>query len=135
MQNIKDIIQEAKGVAVFLHGQKIIFPRESESFRTIFSAWNNMTAGANQMPAFGVSLDELTRQKLSEGLWVEFYFKKGCFCAEMPFDRLLIEVVDTFRGFNLIRHTEGKYQGRCFYLDLAGKDMSSFAEVLHAIAG
>ena len=94
-----------------------------------------MTATAIRMPAFGVSIVELTRREMKQGLWTEFRYEKETSCAGMAFDRLLVCVKEEFRGFNVVRHVQEKYQGRCFYVDLSGGDMSGFAAAVKKAAG
>ena len=49
----------------------------------------------------------------------------------MPFEKLLVQVGKEYYGFNLIRYTsERGYDGRCFYLDLVGKNMNDLYDLL-----
>ncbi len=89
-----------------------------------------MTDGALEMPAFGVSIDKYTKEQLKSGLWVEFIFDAQLSHCDMPFSKLLVNVVGNFKGFNLSRYTqEAGYAGRCFYLQLSD-DMSDFEKVV-----
>ena len=45
----------------------------------------------------------------------------------MPFEKLLLKAEPEYRGFNLCRFFNGKYGGRCFYLDLNGGDMRALS--------
>ena len=72
-----------------------------------------------EMPAFGVSLDKETRDAKTSGLWIELVYNTPVKYIGMCFDKLLIEVDRNYTGFNIIRHYKGKYDGRCYYVDLS----------------
>jgi len=131
MENITEAFDEAKTVYVIKDGNEKSYSDGSAEYGLIVSAFNRMVEGARQMPAYGVSLDKETRKAKKRGLWVEFDFGKAYECSGMPFEKLLVEVADYFQGFNLIRYTsEYGYDGRCFYLDLDGKNMFEFYRAL-----
>ena len=94
-----------------------------EGVAAVLQAWNAMTAQAIQMPAFGVSIDRLTREELRHGYWAEFIFPSAHVCAGMPFERFLFKIEPDYRGINLVRCNGGKYEGRCYYLDLREGDV------------
>lgn len=135
MKELTDAVQTAGRIIVIADGREHCFEKGDAAFRAIIKAWNEMTATAIRMPAFGVSIDELTRREMQQGLWTEFRYEKETSCAGMAFDRLLVCVKEEFRGFNVVRHVQGKYQGRCFYVDLSGGDMSGFAAAVKKAAG
>ena len=133
MGEVFEIIPQAKSVAVYSDGAKSEFAADSSEFAEILKAWKKMTEGAHQMPAFGVSIDKLTREEMKTGNWVEFYFSPAQHSNGLPFDALLMVVRAEYRGVNLVRSWEGLYQGRCIYVDLAGGDMSALAASLEGI--
>ena len=133
MEEVFEIIPQAKSVAVYSDGAKSEFAADSSEFAEILKAWKKMTEGAHQMPAFGVSIDKLTREEMKTGNWVEFYFSPAQHSNGLPFDALLMVVRAEYRGVNLVRSWEGLYQGRCIYGDLAGGDMSALAASLEGI--
>lgn len=135
MKELTDAVQTAGRIIVIADGREHCFEKGDAAFRAIIKAWNEMTATAIRMPAFGVSIDELTRREMKQGLWTEFRYEKETSCAGMAFDRLLVCVKEEFRGFNVVRHVQEKYQGRCFYVDLSGGDMSGFAAAVKKVAG
>ena len=135
MKELTDAVQTAGRIIVIADGRDHCFEKGDAAFRAIIKAWNEMTATAIRMPAFGVSIDELTRREMKQGLWTEFRYEKETSCAGMAFDRLLVCVKEEFRGFNVVRHVQEKYQGRCFYVDLSGGDMSGFAAAVKKAAG
>ena len=135
MKELTDAVQTAGRIIVIADGREHCFEKDDVAFQAIIKAWDEMTATAIRMPAFGVSIDELTRREMQQGLWTEFRYEKETSCAGMAFDRLLVCVKEEFRGFNVVRHVQEKYQGRCFYVDLSGGDMSGFAAAVKKAAG
>ena len=135
MKELTDAVQTAGRIIVIADGREHCFEKDDVAFHAIIKAWDEMTATAIRMPAFGVSIDELTRREMTQGLWTEFRYEKETSWAGMAFDRLLVCVKEEFRGFNVVRHVQEKYQGRCFYVDLSGGDMSGFAAAVKKAAG
>lgn len=125
-----EIVPQAKELIVYSEGRSFRFQRESEGFASVVAAWRQMTENAVRMPAFGVSIDRLTREEMKRGLWVEFLYARQEVVAEMPFTALLFAVKEDFFGFNVERLYEGGYNGRCFYIDLRGTSMQALASVL-----
>lgn len=127
MEEIIEAFDAALEINVYREGVKTVYLPDGPLFESLMTKWRNTVDGARQMPAYGVSLHNLTVAALQEGVWVEFGFGGVCSCNGMPFERLLVEVKESFTGFNVIRYTaERGYDGRCFYLSLRG-DMAAFA--------
>ena len=127
---IAEYFGKASAVRVLNGGEEKVFGRESAVFAEIADAIGEMLSEARQMPAFGVSIDKLTREEMKKGLWVEFIFDGKQMCENMPFESLLAAVKAPYRGLNIVRNCGGMYQGRCFYIDLGEKDMSAFEAAL-----
>lgn len=130
---IQNSIERSTQVLVYTDGVVKAYRRGTDVFSKIEKTWNEMTREAFPMPAFGVSIDSLTREEMKEGIWVEFLFEKETECDGMPFERLLVAVKPDYHGFNLIRFTSGGYNGRCFYLDLREKTMQNFYSMLETV--
>lgn len=128
MRELNDIVKGAESIALYKGGIKSCYPRGDLRFRALLTAWEKMTEGARRMPAFGVSIDKLTREEMKVGTWIEFNFDAEQSCAGMPFVRLLVKVNRGYKGFNIVRFYDGKYEGRCYYVDLAGGDMGPIAD-------
>ena len=96
------------------------YQRDSDEFNKIIQAFFNVTKDSREMPAFGVSIHEETIKDMQSGLFIQFNFDGEQIYNNMPFESLLIKISPDLQGFNLIRKTQDKYQGRCFYLDLNG---------------
>ena len=127
-------VHGADSIAVYRGGEKTVCGRGSEGFAAVLAAWDETTARAVALPAFGVSIDRITRERMREGMWLEFVFPAKEYSEGYPFDRLLAELRGDFRGFNLIRHYMGGYDGRCIYLDLGGGKMAPLCEAAARIA-
>ena len=129
------IVAESEQIVVYSDGESKTYEKGAGKYNKIIASWTMMTDDALEMPAYGVSLDDLTRREMTSGLWVEFEFKEQLALRNMPFEKLLVKVEDGYRGFNLIRYTaEAGYSGRCFYLQLNDdKTMSEFAKTLKNI--
>ena len=127
-------IEEAERILIWMDGKSKDIARGDAEFSVVFAAWKEMVTASYRMPAFGVSLDSVTRKAMEQGLWAEFVFSKEGEADGMPFEKLLFEVRGDWRGFNLNRYWKGKYSGRCFYLQLAdGKTMEGFARAIKEI--
>ncbi|MGN0808104.1 MAG: hypothetical protein ACI4MN_06650 [Candidatus Coproplasma sp.] len=122
---IKDIARCTDGINVYDEGNCIAYGKDSPKFKKICAVWTGMMEFARQMPAFGVSLNAETIQAVKRNLWLEFTFSQE-FCNNgMTFERLLVNVAPDVSGFNVIRfNSKYGYDGRCFYFDLIGSDMS-----------
>ena len=98
-----EIVPQAKELIVYSEGRSFRFQREGEGFASVVVAWRQMTENAVRMPAFGVSIDRLTREEMKRGLWAEFLYARQEVVAEMPFTALLFAVKEDFFGFNVER--------------------------------
>lgn len=127
---VADHFDKVVSVIVFSDGNAQTFEKGDPAYEAILKSWGELLAEARQMPAFGVSIDSLTREEMKKGLWVEFIFDGKQMCENMPFESLLAAVKAPYRGLNIVRNCGGMYQGRCFYIDLGEKDMSAFEAAL-----
>lgn len=129
--NLSDIVETAEYINIYNDGNMISYSNEEESFGVLVEGWKDLLNNSHEMPAFGVSLDRETTKALKDGIWIEFAFEKQNFYNEMPFEKLLVKVEKLWRGFNIVRYnSEGGYDGRCYYIDLAGKNMSDFYNII-----
>ena len=128
---IQNVFKEAENINVYNDGVKVTYSAGGEDYKKILDCWNNAIEGSHQMPAFGVSLDRQTKEALNSGLWVEFCFAHQMQRSDMPFEKLLVNVNKGTYGFNIIRYTSKcGYDGRCYYLDLVGKNLDGFYDLL-----
>lgn len=126
-----DIVTSSESINVYHDGEQTAYKQGESSYNQIVEGWIILTEGAHEMPAFGVSLNQETVAAREVGLWVEFVFDKQYSHSGMHFEKLLIKVEKKWQGFNIIRYNEqGGYCGRCFFLDLVGKNMSDFYDIL-----
>ena len=82
-----------------------------------------MLQDSHTMPAYGVSLHNETIAAVQNGVWLILNFEDENWLDDMNFDQLLINVEPDFSGFNIIRGNNGKYEGRCYYIDLSNTTM------------
>ena len=124
---LQQVFSQAEQIAVYRDGIKTTYDCGGEKFEEIIVQWQNMLENSVVMPAFGVSIDEHTTRAMQSGVWVEFCFKKPLTIGDMPFEKLLIDVRPEYMGFNVSRYNaDHGYQGRCYYIDLRGGNMSAF---------
>ena len=128
---IFEVFETAEKITVYNQGNAAQYTAGSKPYSEILQCWYSMTEVAHDMPAYGVSLNRETVKALKSGLWVEFDFGKRLEVNGLPFEKLLIGVEREFYGFNLVRYNaENGYDGRCFYFDLNGKNMSDLYNLL-----
>ena len=87
----------------------------SHSMTTI-SKLKDLFLYSRLMPAFPVSLHNETLDALRQGQWLKLSFTCRQNVNGLLFDGLLFQLNVT-AGINLIREYEGKYEGRCLFLD------------------
>ena len=134
MAEIYEVFDKSESISVYNAGEKQNFTAGSNSYNEILSSWNDMIDGAHDMPAFGVSINSYTLKEMEKGIWLEFEYDNALEVNGMPFEKLLVNVVSSFCGFNIIRYNaDFGYEGRCFYLDLNGKNMSELYDLLNKI--
>ena len=127
---IYDFFEATETITIFKDGKEKTFPNTSTEFDKIKTEFMDMIYNSYEMPAFGVSIHEHTMQALQSGTWVQFNFKEQLKHNDMPFDALLINVSPDYQGFNLIRQVNGKYEGRCFYINLDDGNMQKLYDLV-----
>ena len=111
-----DLFSEVSMIEYYNDGEQFeLTASQQEQFEELFC---QALEGSRQMPAYGVSLHDLTIKSMQSGLWVKFIYNKTMIKSEMPFDSLLINITKDCHGINLIRGNDGIFEGRCYYLDL-----------------
>ena len=116
--SLTDYFKSISTITILNSGQKLSFFKGDDKFELIFSELISITNNSHDMPAFAVSLHDETIKELATGIWVELGFNETQTFREMPFDTLLFSLKENNTGLNLIRKHNGKYEGRCFYLNL-----------------
>lgn len=122
----------ATAITIYDNDETFSFSKGDDKFESVLSSLKFITQNSHEMPGFAVSLDNETKQAIQSGRWLELEFKKTQKYNDMPFDSLLIEVSKDYSGFNLIRKTNGKYEGRCFYLNLS-QNMQPLYDTIESI--
>lgn len=112
-----DCLQNIESFSIFESGNKIVISKENEEFNIILKKIEEIFSSSRVMPAFGVSLHDETLNALKQDNWLQIDFNQEISKNGLPFSSLLFKLEIT-SGFNLIRLYNGKYEGRCIYLDL-----------------
>ncbi len=128
--SLNDAFKSATSIVVYDDNTSTTLSKGDDKYEEILLSLESIIKGAHEMPAFSVSLDEETRKELKKGFWIELVFDTEKFYGGMNFDKLLISIKPENSGFNIIRHNNGKYDGRCFYLDLDGTMKPVFDKVI-----
>ena len=121
LQNNSTLVKTFKDsnrIIVYNQGKEFNYLKGDDKYELILSYLYEITNNSYEMPAFSVADDNSTIKAIQTGLWLELEFSNTKHINDLPFDSLLIEVNPDFSGFNLIRKHNGKYDGRCFYLNL-----------------
>ncbi len=129
-ENIEQAFPEADEIYVYREGQVIRCAQGGDEYDRIMAVWQSTLEECRQMPAFGVSLNDMTVKAMQKGVWIEFRYSGVCECQGMGFERLAVNVVGSFKGFNIVRYCDGLYEGRCYYVDLVRGDMSEVYDCL-----
>ena len=125
----KELFEISNKIIVYNDGVENVIDAQDLLFETILKAMKIVNEGGHEMPALGVALDNEVRESLKAGHWIEFWYAESLEHNQMPFDRLLVEVVPDYMGYNLIRHFDGEYGGRCFYMSLNGNMTELFESI------
>ncbi len=128
-----DFFTNSNRITLYKNGKSKTFEKDSQEYTEILDAFLEMIRDSNEMPAFGVSLHDLTLKAMQAGVWIKFQFPEQMEHSEMPFNGLLVQVDSTFQGFNIIREVDGQYSGRCYYLDLNGGTMDGLSNACEKI--
>lgn len=130
---VQQIFEEVQEINIYDNGSSMKLLPAQMGYKLVISGFKNLLANARQMPAFGVSLDNETREAMVEGLWVEFDFGKKLWYSQMSFEKLLVQVISTYSSFNVIRYNSNDgYSGRCYHFAL-NDDMSKFYDILKSV--
>lgn len=112
---LKEIYEHASGYTVRYGGREKTFLRGDKEYREITDLLAVTFKGGRQMPAYAVAIDEMTQNHVGSAL--EIHFDGTMHLDSMPFEKLYIRFEKHYYGVNFERYYEGKYQGRCFYLN------------------
>lgn len=133
-QSINEVIGACDKIEVISDGVVKSFSRADARAKSILSAIASMNEGGWEMPGYGVSIDRLTREEMKKGMWLRLVYDERQTRNEMPFDSLLIRVKGEYCGYDLIRESDGKYQGRVFYFNLKeGKNMQELFSLMQEL--
>ena len=132
-ETLQDKFLFATSITITQNNEKTTYLKGDDKYELLLESLLQTTKDAQDMPAFGVSLDNETKSALENGTWLELEYNIPQTFNEMPFDALLIEISDEFEGINIIRKNNGKYDGRCFYLNLKS-NMQELSNIISNIS-
>ena len=72
-------IEDDTKVTIIKNGEKFSFLKGDDKFQSLLSSLIIVTKNSQDMPAFGVSLDNETKSKLLSGTWIELEFNETNF--------------------------------------------------------
>ena len=122
-----------ESITITYNGNEYNYTKNSDEYKSIYNGIMEYVKDAHEMPALGVSLDHETKTEKQNGLWLEIHFAKTMQYLDMPFDSLLIKIEKDNSGCNIIRGNNGKYEGRCYYLNTTGTMENLYNTVLNTI--
>jgi len=131
--SLRDSFSVASSVVVTVDGTDQVFFKGDKAQNDIIKSLLEITEHSHEMPAFGVSIDNHTREARKKGVWLELIFDSASRHEGMDFESLLIYVGEEDYGFNLVRKTNGKYEGRCFYLSLDGSTKKLYKSLTESV--
>lgn len=128
--DIYESINNCKEIEIIIDNEKTTYQSTDNEYDKILNELDKMLENSHEMPAFGVSLDNDTKEAKKTGVWIELKYSETYSHNEMTFDSLLIEVEKDWGGFNIIRGNKGNYEGRCFYINLNKNNMDNLYDLL-----
>ena len=114
--NIIECLDKVESFSVFVFGEKKTINKNEKEFKAIHLNLLELFSLARLMPAFGVSLHNETLKEMKTGKWLQINFLNQVEIQGLQFSALLFKLEKT-NGLNLIRLYNGKYEGRCIFLD------------------
>jgi hypothetical protein len=116
--NIQDAIMNADKIIVHTTSKEYVLNKDSFQYDLGLGFIEDILENSYQMPALGVALNDEVIEEKKNKEWIEFCFSERSECGGMFFDGLLIFIEKEMGGVNIFRKIDGKYEGRCFYINL-----------------
>lgn len=116
-EQIDEIFDKCKEIKIYIDNISTTYQKGSKEFNDMLQLWQIRVNSGYEMPAFGVSIHDLTIKELEKGIYIEFIFDKQESHNDMPYETLLVKLQENQYGYQLIRQYDGKYQGRCLYIN------------------
>lgn len=113
---IVDTFDNISSIDIFNDGKCNTLDAKDEKFLFLIDKLKDTFSHGHLMPAFGVSIHNLTIKEMRQGDWIKLNFNKEQEKNGLPFSALLFRI-DNVYGMNLIREYEGRFDGRCIYID------------------
>lgn len=120
IDNFCDVVGKSYQIQIMYDGENQTYSRNDNLFMDIIGEMLSIFEESREMPSLGVSLDNLTREEMKNGIWLQLDFEDEIVYSGMPFDSLLFKLENNSYGLSVIRKYQGLYEGRCYYFDLSG---------------
>ena len=91
-EQINTVFDDCSCIKIYNDGNVKTYNKGSAEFDKIIQLWQITVNSGYEMPAFGVSIHELTMQSLQSGTHIEFVFDEVNYHNDMPFDSLLLSL-------------------------------------------
>ena len=114
------ILEKIASFERIIDGKTTLISKNNKNFGKILDNLSSVFSCGRVMPALAVSLHDMTVEDMKTDRWRKLNFSETETVNELPFESLLFRLDDCF-GFNLIRETNGRFQGRCIYFALDEK--------------
>lgn len=114
--NLIDVLENVKSFQIYKQGEVEVVDEECKIVE-IKNRLYNLFSQSYLIPAIGVSFHDETIEELNKEEWLRINFNKELIKNDLPFNSLLIRLEKT-SGFNAIRLYNGKFEGRCLYVNL-----------------
>ena len=114
------VLNKVDNFELILNGKTSKITKNEQKFEKIYEKLKEIFEKSKIMPAFSVSLHDLTKEDMRTHAWIKLNFTSTQSVNELAFEALTFRLDDCY-GTNLIRQTDGKFQGRCIYLDFFEK--------------
>lgn len=126
-----DVLPYASGAGVLVDGHEIELSetQQSDLQQEILKLFED----SRTMPALGVVFDEMFKEDVKNGTFVSLKFDSVFEVNGLPFDELVFRVEPTYHGISLMRGMEGKFNGRCLFVDLGEKTMQGFSDYVSSL--
>lgn len=115
--SLYNLIEKIESFEIIQSGKKENILNTNNKFEKIKNNLSLIFKDSILLPAFGVSIHDLTLQEMQSGSWLQINFITQQEKNGLPFNSLLIKLEQT-SGLNLIRLYNNKYEGRCLHLNL-----------------
>ncbi len=122
-----DVLPYVSQSGLILDGHQIELTQEQQS--NLQEEVSKLFENSRTVPALGVVFDDMYHEDIQNGTFVTLKFDSIFEVNGLPFDELVFKVEPTYQGISIVRGMNGKYNGRCLFVDLE-ENMQEFSDYL-----